>query len=500
MADNEQKTSYRQVMKATSIFGGVQAFNILIGLVRTKFASMFLGPAGYGINSLLQSPLGIIGSITGLGIGFSAIRNISESYAKGDVEEFSRTVIIFRRWVWFTGLLGMLVTLAAAPYLSFVSFGNYDYTWAFMVLSVTFLIGAISGGQGAVLYGTRRIKDTAKSASIGGVLGAFTAIPLYYLYGVGGIVPAMLVASCTTLLLTWYFSRRVAVQKYSISYRETFFGGLSFVRVGFMMMLSGLMGSAVAYGLTVFISHVGGEEQVGLYNSAWSMTERFVGMVFTAMAADYFPRLCAVNEDNEAVTEVVNQQAEIGVLILGPIMLLYLLSLPILIPILQTSDFLPIIPFSQWVIMGMLIKVLGWAMGYIALAKGDSSLFFRLELISTTIQTLNMMCAYYLWGLEGAGIAFVCTYVIYVTFMYIFYRVKIGLCCLPGLFRVFAVLQGLCVASFFAIRFLPHLWGNLLVAIILLISIAFSLYELNKRMDLKPYLNKIKNKFIRQES
>lgn len=497
MSENEQKSSYRQVMKATSIFGGVQAFNILIGLVRTKFASVFLGPAGYGINSLLSSPLGIIGSFTGLGIGFSAIRNISESYAKGDLETFSRTVITFRRWVWVTGLLGMLITLAAAPYLSYISFGHYDYTWAFMVLSITFLINAISGGQGAVLYGTRRIKDTAKSATIGGILGIFTAIPLYYLYGIGGIVPAILAASCTSLLLSWYFSRRVQVKKINVSYRETFFSGLSFVKVGFMMMLSGIMGSTVAYGLTIFISHIGGESQVGLYNSAWSITERFVGMVFAAMAADYYPRLSAVNDDNEKVSTTVNQQAEIGILILGPIMLLYLLTLPVIIPILQTREFLAIIPLSQWVIMGMLIKVLGWAMGFIALAKGKSGLFFKLELFSTAIQTINMMIAYYLWGLEGAGIAFVFTYLVYVSYIYIFYRIKIQLTCSRELLKVFMVLQGLCVCAFFAIRFLPLLWGNIAVSIMFIGSVIFSLIELNKRMDLKPYFLKLKNKFIR---
>jgi len=491
----ESKQGYRQVMKATSVFGGVQAFNILIGLVRTKFASLFLGPSGYGINSLLGSPLGIVGSVTGLGIGFSAIRNISEAYAQGDAELFSRTVITFRRWVWVTGTLGMVVTLLASPYLSYVSFGNYDYTWAYALLSVTLLLGSVSAGQGAVLYGTRRIKDTAKSASIGGVFGAVTAIPLYYFYGVGGIVPAMLAASVTSLCLTWFFSRRVKVQKLDVGFRESFREGLSFVKVGFMMMVSGLMGSVVAYGLTVFISHVGGEAQVGLYNSGWSITERFVGMVFAAMGADYFPRLSAVNRDNAKLAEVVNQQAEIGVLILGPLMLLYLLALPVIVPLLQSGAFLAIVPFSRWIVIGMLLKVLGWGMGFIALAKGDSGLFFRLELVATVIQTSSMMLGYYLFGLEGAGIAFVVLYVVYVLYLYLFYRARIGLRFSRELLKVLLVLQGLCLAAFLCVQTLPTIWANAINCILLLVSVAYSLYELNQRVDFSSYFKKLKSKF-----
>ena len=52
---NEEKNSengYRSILKGTSIFGGVQIFQILINLIRGKFVAMFLGPAGMGAASL----------------------------------------------------------------------------------------------------------------------------------------------------------------------------------------------------------------------------------------------------------------------------------------------------------------------------------------------------------------------------------------------------------------------------------------------------------------
>ena len=47
--DTENRNSYKQSLKATSLFGGVQIFNILIQIIRSKFAAVLLGPEGMGV-------------------------------------------------------------------------------------------------------------------------------------------------------------------------------------------------------------------------------------------------------------------------------------------------------------------------------------------------------------------------------------------------------------------------------------------------------------------
>ena len=140
---NEERSSYRQIFKATSIFGGVQVINILIGIIRVKFVAILLGTAGVGISGLLNSPLQVIISITGLGISFSAVRDISISYGNGNETAISKTIKTLRKWSWLTGLLGLVVTVSFAPLLSQWSFGNRDYT-GLIWLSVTILLQAIS--------------------------------------------------------------------------------------------------------------------------------------------------------------------------------------------------------------------------------------------------------------------------------------------------------------------------------------------------------------------
>ena len=52
--------SYSHILKYTSLFGGVQMLNILIGLIRNKLVAVLLGPLGMGIVALYTSTINFI--------------------------------------------------------------------------------------------------------------------------------------------------------------------------------------------------------------------------------------------------------------------------------------------------------------------------------------------------------------------------------------------------------------------------------------------------------
>lgn len=490
---SESQKSYRQVFKATSLFGGVQVFNILIGLIRSKFVAILLGTTGYGISGLFNSPLGFITNLTGLGIGFSAIRDIAQAYESGDEEKMSQTLTIFRRWVWLTGILGMLTTIVLAPWLSEWTFGNKDYTWEFIYLSITLLLGSISSGQMALLRGTRKLKETAKSSLTGGILGLFSSIPLYYLYGIKGIVPALIVASVTTLFLSWWYSRKIKIFPVSVSLKETWAGGFVMVKLGIMMTLTGLIGSGVSYLVNAFISNKGGISEVGLYNAGWGITNQYVSLVFAAMAADYYPRLAGIQHDNKKLRDAVNQQAEVAVLIIAPIMILYLSSLPILIPLIYSSKFLEVIPFTQWVVLGMILKATSWTLGFIILAKGDTKLFFVTELTSNILLLATNLGGYHVWGLEGIGIAFVLLYFFYLILLLIIVRKKYEFTFSKEFKRIFNIQYLISIVAFIFAFYWGFPYAYVTGGILLITSIFYSFNEINKRLDIKSILFKSNN-------
>src|SRR5690606_37760908 len=137
--------------------------NILITIIRSKFVAVLLGPAGMGIFGLLSTTLGLMSSLTNLGLARSAVRSISASNASHNENEISETVSVFRKLVWITGFLGMGSTIILSPFLSYLTFGNYDYTIAFILLAITMLIGQLTVGQSVLLQGMRKISWLAKA-------------------------------------------------------------------------------------------------------------------------------------------------------------------------------------------------------------------------------------------------------------------------------------------------------------------------------------------------
>ncbi|HNW77050.1 MAG TPA: O-antigen translocase [Bacteroidales bacterium] len=488
---DEKITSYRQIFKATSLFGGVQAYNVLISLIRIKFVAVFLGPAGMGIMNLLTIPLNLIGQITGLGLGYSSVRDISVAAADGDEEKIGRTISVFRKWIWFTGLSGSILTLILSPFLSRWTFGNGDYTTAFLFLSIVLLFNALSTGHSATLQGMRRLRFLARATVIGSTFGLLVSIPLYYYFRIKGIVPTLIIASITSFVLFWFYGRRIVVRKPSLTWKEVWNEGNGMVKLGILITLSSLISSFISYLINIYISRTGGVDQVGLYQAGLTITERSIGLILVALGTDYYPRLSGVINDHRKMSQAVNYQAEIGLLIIGPILILLMTGMPVIIRLLYTQKFSLIMDLIPWIILGMPVKIASLVMGYILLAKGANKTFFFSELTYSIILLTLSIFGYNYMGLMGLGIAYsimYCAYFVIVSvicwkkfqfhFSYSFYKIFLLTILFCSLSVVTAVILKFPIAYFTGI----FLFGLMLW---------FSLVELNKRIGLKLLFKKV---------
>src|SRR5688572_8022595 len=107
MSEQESK---KQILKSTGTLGASQVIIIAISIIRVKVLAVLLGATGVGIAGLFQSTIDLIRSITGFGIGYSVVRDIAASVATNDEKKIAETVVILRRLIWITGILGMVLT------------------------------------------------------------------------------------------------------------------------------------------------------------------------------------------------------------------------------------------------------------------------------------------------------------------------------------------------------------------------------------------------------
>ena len=150
---------------------------------------------------------------------------------------------------------------------------------------------------------------------------------------------------------------------------------------------------------------VGDLDMLGLYNAGYMLTITYAGMVFSAMEADYFPRLSGVQHDIDATNECVNRQMEVSLLLLSPMLAALMLSLPILIPLLFSAQFLPVVEMAQVATLAMYLKVMTLPVAYITLARGYSLSYLFLETSYYVAFIVLFVVGYEHWGLYGTGIA-----------------------------------------------------------------------------------------------
>lgn len=488
MSDN--KASYQQILKATSIFGSVQFLTILFSIIRTKIIAVFIGPAGMGIIALLNSTLNLIGGVTGLGIETSAIKSISENYKENDVKTVSKIAQIVQQIMFFTAIFGAFLTIVFSKWISILSFGNDSQMYALIFLSVTLIFKQLTSSQMVVLQGLRKLRLLAKANLYGNFFGLLFSVPIYYFFRIDAIVPTIIFSSFAAFVFAFYYGSKVQLQKESINKSELLNEGKSIVKLGIMLTISSLLTLLSAYLTQIYISHVSNTEQVGLYSAGFTLLNSYVGIIFTVMSTDYYPRLATINIDNAKVRTAVLQQSYISILIITPIIVLFLTFVPFIIKVIYTAKFIAILSMVCFGIIGMLFRAVSFSMGYILIAKGDAALFTKTAIGFNIVSFVLNVGGYYFYGLDGLGISFLVYSVFHFFALKVITKKSYDFYLDKKITITFSICFLLCVASFFVRYIEMKILRSLLMGLLCMIAIIFFLYEINREINLKEIVIK----------
>lgn len=495
MSKGNNTSAYRSIAKGTAMMGGVQVFNIIINVLRGKLVAIFLGPSGMGISSLLNSTVLPIQQFTSLGLSLSAVKNVAELQSSDDIQRYNHISII-RTLSFLTAILGAIVLIICAPYLSKVTFGDESYTWHLIFLSVMVFFTTMAEAERSVLQGSHALKRLAYSSLIGSGTGLFIGVPLYFFFGEYGIVPAMVVLSIVMFYFYRYHEAKLYKSRlfFSIDQLREFTPLIkTLLSLGIISMVSTLLGTVCNYTINAFVRHTGGIEDVGFYQAANSITNQYVALVFSAMSMDYFPRLAAVSHDNQKIRNIVNAQTEIILLVISPIISLMICLAPIMIEILLTTEFIVLKPVIRVFAIAVFFKSLAYPMGYISFAKGDKKTFFWLEGVYGNIVLLIIsIFTYYYWGLIGLAIALLCTYVIVLITYFIVTRHKYSYKMDRSVIKLILVTGSLNIACFLCSLISNLKYSYFFMGVFTVVSVAISLVGLEKRIKLFEFFkNKI---------
>ena len=436
-------------MKLMSMFSGLQMLSIICSVVKMKLVAMWLGTIGVGLFGIYQSVVDTTSTFTNMGILQSSVRDVAAAKTPGRLAVIVRQI---RRWSCLSAILGASVLAALSLPLGHWFFGSAQGCWGFLLLSVSMFLNALCNGEQAILQGSDRLKALAKANLYGTIGGLLISIPLYYWCGYIS-VPLSIIAYSLVLYIALMSKRvRVLAVTTQSTDRQRIPG---FVKLGLYMASAAFITSLAHTIFVGILNNIATTSEVGLVQAGDTLVVRYIGLLFTAIGMEFYPRVAANNRYPHRLQVFVNHEIVLLMLCLIPLLCLFMLLRTPLIRILYTEEFISIIPFVSWAAISCILKAVCWCMAFMIMAKGEGRVFIITEGLDALISVPLCLCAYHFFGLTGLGIAYILWYVIYGLITgYVYYhryRMKLN----KGTLRLTAIAAIVTIAYLFGMEYLP---------------------------------------------
>lgn len=486
-------SSYKTILKTTGLFASLRVLSILVNIATSKLIAIFVGASGIGLYGLYTSALSLITTISDLGVSKSSIRNIAVAEGTQNKKDVEKTISIVSKLIYFTGAIGGLITILLSYQISKWSFGTATYWISFVLLGISVFFTIVKNGQSAIFQGLRKYRLITNSTLYSSLFSLVVSAPLIYFLKGNSIIYVILSSSIIAFVVTKIFLKKIEYNFSEKKVKLTRQNSTDLIKLGLSMMLVSFLVSLSGYIIRAFISNYGTIKDLGYFQAGFQIISGYFGIIFTSMTTDYFPRISAIQDDNQKLTSEVNQQAIITLLLICPLVVILPFVMPYVIKILYTDGFEIAMEYVNIALFGIIFQAGSQTMGMILLAKNNARVFtISVFLFQLLFLVLNII-GYKYYGILGLGITFSINMFIHIVSIqllnYSLYKISFS--------RYFFVILGIV----FLLAFLANLVSRLKAlyfygfgSFLILFSCFFVLLQFKKILKIKSITELIKSK------
>lgn len=403
--------SSRSIFKVTSIFASIQLVNVVLTIIRTKISAILIGVSGVGMVGIFINLIGLISGFTNFGIPIVGVQEISSTKNKEVITK--RTLSLLFNITLLTGLLGSFIVLLFHQYIFYESFKrDIDLIWIPFLIFIPFF-NHITAGITAYYQGKQEHSLVIRISLISGFLALVLNLTLFYFYGAVGIIPSMMLASMITSVYLIRKVRKSLVFNFNMKILKIVKLGKSILKNGFLVNIGGMLVLLVTTITQSVVNLDSGLYNVGLFNTAFTIINSYLGLVFISMSTEYFPRLSSLFRTDKNLSIIINQQILLLLRIISPMIIFLIMFSEQIINVLYSKEFLECQDLLLLLSIGIFFKVLSWPLAYVFLAAGNSKLFLKNEVIINAFILISQLIGYKLNGLEGIGYGFIISQCLY---------------------------------------------------------------------------------------
>lgn len=422
--DKAPRTSLSgRILRTMGLFGGVQFATIALSIVRTKLVAVWLGPMGVALNTIFISTQDLITSAVGLNLRTSGVRELSAASAGAR----PGVAGMLLRVALGLAVIGAVLTMLLSPALSLWTLGTTADWWCFALLAAGVAAAIYLDANLAALQAYGRFKALARVTLASALVCTGVAVPLYYGLRLRAVLPVYLITTVAYMLWTLRERRRCCPAPELPSMRRAWSEAGPMLRLGMFMTLAAFMERLSAYIFVVYMSNDAPAGDLGIYQAGYTLVNTYVGVVFTALSAEYYPRLASVASSRLRAQAFVSHEFKVVAMVLMPVVVLFLAFDRIAVRLLYASSFLPMLPYIDVAVCGVVLRAFSFCLAYVILARGDGRVYVVTEAVGAVVGLALRVAGYRWWGFAGLGWAYVVEYAAYSAVVLWVYRRVYGM-------------------------------------------------------------------------
>lgn len=409
----------------TSVLTAISTIiKVITAFVINKVLAMYVGPSGLAVIGQLQNFSSIVMTFANGAITSGVVKYTAEH--REDIEQkskfFSTAIVIT---LGCSVVVGVLLNLFSS-YLSTLILKSDEYSSVFIIFGFTIVLFALNTLLMSILNGQKEIKKYVIVNIVSSLFSlGFTSL-LIVSFGLIGALYALVVNQSVIFFVTLSFVLKASWFK--LEYFKHNVDKQSLIKLGKYSAM------ALTSALTVPVSHLIirnyiGEnlswDDAGYWQGIWYISTMYLMVITTSLSIYYLPRLSEIKDNNELKKEILN-----GYKIILPIVIVLALGIylfrELAIEIAFTQKFMPMMELFKWQLIGDVIKIASWLLGYVMLAKAMTKVFIYTEIGFSVLFVILSIVFIDSFGLIGITYAFSVNYFLYLIMMILIFRKRFG--------------------------------------------------------------------------
>lgn len=388
----------------------------------TKVVATKIGPEGIAFVGQFQNTVTIFTlASTGL-ISAGVVKYLAEHYE--DPDKQLKVIQTGYKIVLISAFIVAILILGMSSYLSNAVFHSSSFQSVYLFYGGFIILMALNTFFSSVLNGFKLILKLTLINIVGSLAGVFFTVLFAYVWGVKGV----LIAGNFTALIIFIINAFYMSKVDGFSWRPSFSSWdkpilKSFSRYILMSLMSFLMPLTQLVIRNEILSKYSIRE-AGYWQAVTRISDYYLTFITTVLSVYYVPRLSEIKEKHELRKEIIS-----GYKIILPVVSLLALGIwvfrTLIVHLLFSKEFLPMIPLFTFQLAGDVIKIASWIIACVMMARAMTRLFVITEILFSICFTVLSILFIEKFGLIGATYAFCLNYFLYFIATFLLLRKKV---------------------------------------------------------------------------